>query len=726
MLYIKFGLSHKSNSMIKGIEKPFFLLFALVITLQALSSERFTSAQIDSLRKQLGKTGGKDRISLQLDLAEEIFENDDREAQNLAISGLRASKDEADNNLQARAYYILGQISANQNKKIIAEAFYDTALTISGVSQNNWLKGEILYRKGVIKHERSEEIEALKYFNESLQASRLSNNFKTMGSSYSMMGTIFRVNGLYDRAIEYIINARLNYEKANSQEGKAWSSYILGRIYADLKLLNKGKDYFQDALAIYTKLAAIDGNEEGIAICMEQMGLLSWELGDFREAQTYISKAFLIYTARNSKYGLASTHKDLGIIEYSMGNYKVAKEYLNEALKISNEIGEKLGIATIYEYIGLCNIGEGRVGEGLSDLNKGLSIATENSQRRLQLNIYAKLTEVYLKLNDTKSAIQSQNKQIEIQNLILSGAANIKIEQLQAIYEIDKKNDLIVELEKQNEINVLTIRQHKTSQLIMIVGIFIVVVILVIVYWFNIKIRQKNAQLKEANAAKDKLFAIIAHDLRGPTGNMTYFLEHIKDSFNDFSPEELKKILESLYQSAENVNILLENLLIWAQSQLNKLVIKREKYDLKGIVVESLRGITPSAKGKEIALKFDLKDDLEVFADRQMVETILRNLYSNAVKFTQRGGWVAIKTEKKDDKYARVSISDNGVGIEKGALSKIFDINSNFHTPGTENEKSTGLGLILVKDFVEKNNGTIAVESSAGKGTTVSFTLPLA
>jgi Signal transduction histidine kinase len=711
--------------MVKGIKKPFFLLVALAFSFMAFASERFTLAQIDSLRKELSTSGGKDKTSLQLDLAEEIIETNEREAQNLASVALKNSKIKADNNLQARAYYILGRISAKQNQKNRADAFYDTAVAISAFAQNNWLKGEILYRKGVIKHERSEEIEALKYFNESLQASRMSNNFKTMGSSYSMMGTIFRVNGLYDRAIEYIINARLNYEKANSQEGKAWSSYILGRIYADLKLLGKGKEYFQEALAIYSNLANIDGNKEGVAICMEQMGLLSWEVNDFQEAKTNINKALEIYTEKGSKYGLASTNKDLGIVEYSMGNYKVAEAYLNKALKISSEIGEKLGIATIYEYLGLCSIGEGKVVEGLGSLKKGLSIATDNNQRRLQLNIYAKLTEVYLKLNDTKNAIESQNKQIEIQNLILSGAANIKIEQLQAIYEIDKKNGLIVELEKQNEINALTIRQHKTSQLIMIVGIFIVVVILAIVYWFNIKIRQKNAQLREANAAKDKLFAIIAHDLRGPTGNLTYFLEHIKDSFGDFSPEELKKILESLYQSAENVNILLENLLIWAQSQLNKLEIKRKKYDLGEIIDESLKGISLSAKGKDITLKFDNKEELEVFVDRNMVETVLRNLYSNSIKFTRRGGWVTVKTEKKDDKYVQISIADNGVGIEKEALSKIFDINSNIHTPGTENEKSTGLGLILVKDFVEKSGGTISVESKVGQGTTVSFTLPL-
>ena len=334
------------------------------------------------------------------------------------------------------------------------------------------------------------------------------------------------------------------------------------------------------------------------------------------------------------------------------------------------------------------------------------------------------MTETYLSINDYKNAISCQKKQIEIQDLILSGAANIKIEQLQAIYEIDKKNGQIIELERQNEINSLIIKQHTISRLIMIIGIIVAFLISISIYWFYNKIRHKNLELKESNAAKDKFFAVIAHDLRGPTGNLAAFLEYLHDTYNELSPAELKKILLSLYKSAENVSALLENLLIWAQSQLNKIEFRPAELKLSDVIQNSIKGLKQSADNKQIDIKFELNDQIFVLADPNMVQTIVRNLLSNAIKFTRRGGSVIIRSEVRNLNNACIHIIDNGVGIEKSALSKIFDISNTLHTTGTEDEKSTGLGLILVKDFIEKNKGTITIDSEKDKGTVVSFTLP--
>lgn len=708
----------------KKIFLPFLFLLILAIIYSASSQERFSITQIDSLRIELNCKNGVDKISTQLELALRIIGNEGNEAQTLTNSALISAKTENSKNLEARAYFMLGRISEGLDNKNFSEAYYDTALIITESSGDNWNKGEILFRKGIIKHNSREEIQALEYFNASLQASHLSNNFKILGSAYSMMGTIFRVNGLYDRAIEYIVNSKLNYEKAGSMEGKAWAAYLLGRIYADLKLPPKALEYFQEALVIYTKQASIDGNKDGVAICYEQIGLLNLDSGNFKEANRYIDSTLIIYTANKSKLGLSNSHKNLGLIEYSKGNYIMAEKYLNESLKIKNEVGDLLSLPTIYEYLGLCLIGKSQMDEGFSSLKRGLALAISNNQKKIQLNIYSKLTEVYLSINDLKNAISSQKKQIEIQDLILTGAANIKIEQLQAIYEIDKKNGQIIELERQNQINSLTIKQHRISQLIMITGIFIAFLISISIFWFYNRMRRKNLELKETNAAKDKLFAIIAHDLRGPTGNLASFLEHLNNTFNDHSPVELKEILLSLYKSAENVSILLENLLIWAQSQLNKIQFRPTELRLTDVIQNSIKGLKQSADNKQIDLRIELNDQIFVLADLDMVQTIIRNLLNNAIKFTHRGGTVIIKSDVKNLNTASIRIVDNGVGIEESSLSKIFDLSNTLHTNGTENETSTGLGLILVKDFIEKNKGTITIESQKDKGTIVLFTLP--
>jgi signal transduction histidine kinase len=187
----------------------------------------------------------------------------------------------------------------------------------------------------------------------------------------------------------------------------------------------------------------------------------------------------------------------------------------------------------------------------------------------------------------------------------------------------------------------------------------------------------------------------------------------------------LKKILLSLYKSTENVRGLLENLLIWAQSQLNKIEFSPTELNLTDVLQTSIKGLMQTADNKQIDIKFELNDEIFVFADPNMVQTIVRNILSNAIKFTPRGGSVIIKSALTEMNSALISITDSGVGIEKFALSNILDITNVLHNTGTEGEKSTGLGLIIVKDFIERNNGTITIKNQSDKGTFVSFTLPV-
>ena len=184
-------------------------------------------------------------------------------------------------------------------------------------------------------------------------------------------------------------------------------------------------------------------------------------------------------------------------------------------------------------------------------------------------------------------------------------------------------------------------------------------------------------------------------------------------------------MLQILYKSAENVSNLLENLLLWAQSQVDKIEYRPMETKLDDLLQSAIMGLNQSAENKQINIRVESKDQIFVMADPDMVQMIVRNILNNAIKYTHRGGTVTIETELRKKNTVLVKIIDNGVGIEKANLAKILEINNNHHTMGTENEKSTGLGLILVKDFVEKNKGTLSIESEINKGTVVSFTLPV-
>ena len=190
----------------------FLILFQLHFFLPAqVYSQAASPQEIDSLRNELSQKAGDEKISVQLELALQIHEKEKDEALKLANSALEFARKNGTRNLEMRAYYVFGRIYFVDGDHNLSTTYYKSALELSDALGENWYKGEILFRKGVIEHQKGEGLLALEHFNESVQACRLSGNFKTAGSSYSMMGTIFRLNGMYDRAIEYIIKSKLDY-----------------------------------------------------------------------------------------------------------------------------------------------------------------------------------------------------------------------------------------------------------------------------------------------------------------------------------------------------------------------------------------------------------------------------------------------------------------------------------------------------------------------------------
>jgi PAS domain S-box-containing protein len=231
-------------------------------------------------------------------------------------------------------------------------------------------------------------------------------------------------------------------------------------------------------------------------------------------------------------------------------------------------------------------------------------------------------------------------------------------------------------------------------------------------------------ELKILNAAKDKFFSIISHDLRSPFNSLLGITEYISQSYNDLTPTEIRESVKNIYSSSQKLYNLILNLLEWSRLQSGRFEI--DKTDIKlPILIEEMKNIySDSATSKNIRIETEIPENIIVFADKYMIETIVRNLISNAIKFSDAGGSIKIIAGAKDD-FANVAVIDNGVGISKKNINDLFRIDEQFRRDGTANEKGTGLGLILCKEFIKKNNGTIMVESEEGKGSKFSFTIPL-
>ncbi|MBN2762353.1 MAG: DUF1638 domain-containing protein [Bacteroidales bacterium] len=237
---------------------------------------------------------------------------------------------------------------------------------------------------------------------------------------------------------------------------------------------------------------------------------------------------------------------------------------------------------------------------------------------------------------------------------------------------------------------------------------------------------EQKEQLALSNRSKDKFFSILAHDLRSPFNALLGLTEILSENLESYTTEELQIFIKSLNKSTINLNRLLENLLEWSKINRGIMEFHQEKLPLKTIIHHAISLYREVAIKKSINLRYNIPENINVFVDQKMVDSVIRNLVSNAIKFTSRKGTISLSATKKNNKELLVTISDTGIGMNKELLDNLFKIDAKVNRPGTEDEPSTGLGLLLCKEFVEMHGKKIWVKSKENQGSTFYFTLPLA
>jgi PAS domain S-box-containing protein len=235
---------------------------------------------------------------------------------------------------------------------------------------------------------------------------------------------------------------------------------------------------------------------------------------------------------------------------------------------------------------------------------------------------------------------------------------------------------------------------------------------------------ENERELHQLNLDKDRFISILGHDLKSPFNNLLGLSEVLTDEITNLKTEEIEDIAKDIHKSAKIANKLLDDILLWARAQQGKIPFKPQILSFKDICKDTLEILTPNANAKNITINYSATDEINIFSDIDMLKTVLRNLVSNSIKFTNCGGSINIDA-KQNSENITISISDNGVGIPPENLAKLFDISEVLTTKGTAEETGTGLGLLLCKEFVEKHCGKIWVESEVGKGSDFRFTLPI-
>jgi signal transduction histidine kinase len=492
-----------------------------------------------------------------------------------------------------------------------------------------------------------------------------------------------RVNTAYGSLEEAIENYESVLNLATQLElpdAKADALFNLGQLYVLQKKYDTALTIHKNALAIIRSIP--DRSKE--ALSLNKIGeLYHFEKNDERAMANH-QAALNIRRSLKDKAGLAESHNNIGLLYLEKKDFKNAIENLELALDEGNEVQKKEQIRRSYDYLSQC----------------------------------------YKEKKDFKRALEYRELVQSMDEFIQSERNALKLAEVQNRYTLTKKEEEIGKLQLDREKRDQKIEEQEKERNFLILMITLGAIIVALVTSMYFLKRRLAKRLKETNATKDKLFSIIGHDLKGPLNSLTAFASLMIHHGDTLSKEDIKMLSQDLDKSLKNLFALLENLLQWGRSQTGNIDFNPEVFDLAIVLKENHELLKVQAQTKNITIVNENEVALSVKAHQNSINTVVRNLISNAIKFTPKGGTILLSAERKNQ-HVMISVKDNGVGMNPQALKNLFQVGTKQSTLGTDKEKGTGLGLILCKDFVEKNGGTIGVESKEGLGSRFYFTVPV-
>lgn len=547
-----------------------------------------------------------------------------------------------------------------------------------------------------------------------LQIASETKDLDEVAYSYNNISTIYRLMGNYPAAIEKLYEALKIFENTDNKVGIGYCYYNLGFVYLRQENYQKALENFEATVRIRKKLNDFEGKtkaEGRIAEIYLHEGFNEKALSLFRKVEKAYKDLKDQRSLINIRMGLAEIFQRRNDIQGALKERK-------DALELSEKFNDVMGIVANYSKLGVLYAMSNNFEIAKKYLQLGSDIANKFNSSELKLTNYKSYVDYFEIKKDYINAFKYSKLLREFQDSISHKEKATAISEVEAAYRISKKEkekELIQkDLEKQQQ-------QVKYYILIsiLLVGLSVVVIIL---YLFK---RRTSFKLDELNRTKDKLFNIIAHNLKNSFNVLLGYSDILKEEGDDLSEEEKRQFIDGLVSTSRQTHRLLENLLYWSRSQTNKIVITIEKLNLNAIIQESLPLLEEQAKQKNVNIYTSIPEQCLVLADSDMLKTLLRNLISNGVKYSFQNSSLNITVHFKD-KECNISIADEGVGVPEDKKSKLFGLDNVKSVNGTAGERGTGLGLILCKEFVTKMNGRIWIEDNQPKGSRFIFTLPVA
>lgn len=552
--------------------------------------------------------------------------------------------------------------------------------------------------------------------------------------SLSYLGVVDKRQGNLENAIDYYLKAENIYRQNKYYSGLAATLSDLGSLYRVQKNFEVARSYYNQGCKILRRHA----DSLSLAASLLNMGELYRDFQVFDSALIIFAESSEIFKISNYPIGTAYNLGNIGLVYAEQGKYELAEENINEAIAILEEMGDRYPIAVYETSLAEIYTKRGNNGKALEYALHALQIGEEEGLKEQIRDASLQLSKLYKTQNNYRKAYDFQNQYLVYRDSINNEETIRKMADLRTEYEVGQKQveiDLkaaeVELLEEEAKVNRIMIWSG-TAGIVLLLGLTFTIFKLYRLKEHNLEISREKRQivekqkdqLDELNQTKDRFFSLISHDLRGPISNFNGVAQLINTHLENNDAAGLKRVGRVLEDSSYEISSLLDNLLDWAMNQQGHFPYKPEEVSAEDICNPSLRVMANSAKAKNIHMTEEIYSELMLNVDINSASTIIRNLLSNALKFTPEGGEVKLGIEEIDQ-FACISVQDSGIGISEDKMHDLFGFKGSRKRWGTKGEKGVGLGLNLVKEFVDLNQGKIEVESEENVGTTFRVYLPI-
>lgn len=572
-------------------------------------------------------------------------------------------------------------------------------------------------------------IKGVEYGEMALELSRKLKYNGGIADAYKAIGGNNWRQGMYDTALNNFLKALNLFKQAKNLYAQCRVYNNIGLIYFARTQYDKTEYYLQTAL----KLAEQLNNDTEQARITHNLALLKFETYNANESIKYHNKSLQFATKAQDIKLIAYNYCFLGKCYTSLKQYDSAKSNLEISIELFQNLENPNNTAMAYNQYANYLITIGKFKEALVFTDKALVLSETVGNQFIKMECAELKTKAYIGLKDYKSALKYNKLENELSEK-MKNESNIKsVARLESKFEYEHK---LNNIELQNEKEIIRTQLIAKTAIITAILLLGITIIAIIFYKHRTKtnlllkrnyaeISHLNTKLEESNSTKDKFFSIIAHDLKNPLGSLREMSKMLHELDSEFTPEERVELLHSLKISANKTYTLLENLLEWSRSQRGVMKFEPTKVDMFAIAQNSIDFVKYSAKKKDITLINGIPQNTFIYADINLLHSVVRNLLTNSIKFSHSNSTVeiGILNNSADTCDAIFYVKDTGIGITPEDQSKLFSIENHVSKIGTAGESGTGLGLILCKEFIDKHNGKIWIESAENIGTSIFFML---